>query len=330
MELSTKGLYRNFGDFIFQADIEAGEGELVCLLGPSGCGKTTALQLIAGISQADKGRIMLGGRDITDLPPWDRRIGLVFQDYALFPHLSVYENIVYGLRARRWKEDEMPPRAGELLDLVHLGGYGDRMPGSLSGGEQQRVALARAIAPEPSLLLLDEPLSALDAQLRKSLRREIRSIQRKIGLTTIYVTHDQEEALTMSDRIILLKNGRVEQKGKPQELYEKPSGPFAARFLGASNLVPMNRDGTAADSEGRLLFFRPEDTEIHIEAPPENKEILSLRLPIRHYEYLGSHYLAEGEKNGIVVRARSGSVLAKEGDEVYFSVPLSKTQILQE
>ncbi len=333
MELATSGLYRSFEDFVFHADISAREGELVCLLGPSGCGKTTALQMVAGITRPEKGTIILGGRNITELPPWKRNVGLVFQDYALFPHMTVYENIAYGLRTQHEKESKIRRRVEELLELVHLPDYGGRSPSSLSGGEQQRVALARALAPSPSLLLLDEPLSALDAQLRKRLRREIRSIQKKIGLTTVYVTHDQEEALTMSDRIVLLNNGRVEQEGPPQELYKKPASVFAARFLGSSNLVPQETGG--------FLFFRPEETRMSREYPnnpPELSEgdsLVVFHLRVQHVEYLGSHYIAEGVGESCVVRATVPPELAEyrpaesggiePGEWAYFSVPASKT-----
>ena len=356
MKLRTEALYRNFGDFVFDTDIGAEEGQLVCLLGPSGCGKTTALRMVAGITQPDAGRVLIGGEDITDLPPWRRNIGMVFQDYALFPHLSVHENIAYGLRTRRWKEEAVRSRVAELLGLVHLPDYGSRSPASLSGGEQQRVALARALAPNPSLLLLDEPLSALDAQLRTRLRREIRSIQRKLGLTTVYVTHDQEEALTMCDRIILMREGRTEQTGSPEQLYRNPGSIFAARFLGSSNLIPLGAaggyldrrsapidngispetggsEGTAAQ-EGSVLFFRPEDTTVSLDPPDSGastgEDLFVFRVPITHIEYLGSHYLAEGGHGDIVLRAVAREDTAPPGTDVYFSVPSSKTRILHE
>lgn len=346
MELNTEGLYRNFGDFVFDADISAREGELVCLLGPSGCGKTTALQMIAGIVRPRNGSVRLGGRDITDLPPWRRNVGLVFQDYALFPHMSVFENIAYGLRTRRWDGERIRSRVHELIDLVHLPGYGERKPASLSGGEQQRVALARALAPYPSLLLLDEPLSALDAQLRKRLRREIRSIQLSLGLTTIYVTHDQEEALTMSDRIILLNGGKVEQSGTPEELYRSPASVFAARFLGNSNLITLEKleeletivhfpgfeslpGYREIDAErSTTLFFRPQDTEVGRKPQETGERELVFELPLAHCEYLGSHFVAEGDYEGLSIRAHSSTRLSPRGERFYFSVPLEKTRLL--
>ncbi len=349
MELKTEGLYRNFGDFTFGADISAEEGELVCLLGPSGCGKTTALRMIAGITRPERGRIFLGGRDITDLPPWKRTVGLVFQDYALFPHMNVFENVAYGLRSHHWREKEIRERVGELLDLVGLPSYGARMPASLSGGEQQRIALARALAPGPSLLLLDEPLSALDAQLRKRLRREISSIQRELGLTTIYVTHDQEEGLSMSDRIILLRDGSQEQSGTPEELYSKPNGIFSARFLGSSNLIPLEElEGPdvgqtllrypGAESlpgyerldsrESAMLFFRPEDTVVRSEPSTAAEGEIGFEVPLTHCEYLGSHFVVEGAFGGTSLRAYSPSRVFAEGRRLYFSVPREKTRLL--
>ncbi len=292
MELTTRDLQRSFADFRFRADIHAAEGELVCLLGPSGCGKTTGLQLIAGILAPDQGNIFLGRKDITTLPPWKRNIGLVFQDYALFPHMSVYENIAYGLKQKGAPKAEIGRRIGELLELVELPGYEQRRPEQLSGGEKQRVALARAVAPSPALLLLDEPLSALDARLRTQLRREIRNIQKRIGLTTIYVTHDQEEALSLSDRIIVRQTGIIPQSGTPQELYTRPKNEFVARFIGNSNLVPC---AAGECKEDEFFFFRPEHTIVS-SAAPAAEECISFRLSLRSLEYVGPYYILEGEK----------------------------------
>lgn len=291
MELTTSELERSFADFQFKADIQAAEGELVCLLGPSGCGKTTGLQLIAGILAPDRGSIFLGRKEITALPPWKRNIGLVFQDYALFPHMSVYENIAYGLKQQGALKTEIRNRIDELLELVELPGYQQRRPEQLSGGEKQRVALARAVAPAPALLLLDEPLSALDARLRTQLRREIRNIQKRIGLTTIYVTHDQEEALSLSDRIIVMQNGTIQQSGTPQELYNRPKNEFVARFIGNSNLVPCSA-GQCNGNE--YYFFRPEHTTVSSFAP-ESAECISFHLSLKSMEYTGPFYILEGE-----------------------------------
>jgi iron(III) transport system ATP-binding protein len=220
------------------ATLTVADGEFVCFLGPSGCGKTTLLRIIAGLERQSTGVVRMAGRDVSPLPPRERNYGIVFQSYALFPNLTVAANIAYGLRTRRVPRGEIDRRVGELLDLVHLPAHKDRYPAQLSGGEQQRVALARALAPAPSLLLLDEPLSALDARVRMTLRQEIKGLQRRLGITTIMVTHDQEEALTMADRIVVMNHGVIEQIGTPVEIYAEPSSLFVARFVGQMNLLP--------------------------------------------------------------------------------------------
>jgi putative spermidine/putrescine transport system ATP-binding protein len=213
-------------------------GEFVSFLGPSGCGKTTTLRMIAGFEQPTTGTIVLDGDDITDRAPNQRNIGMVFQSYALFPNMTVANNVGFGLRVRKRPSDQIRKRVGELLELVHLGDKGNRFPYQLSGGQQQRVALARALAYEPQVLLLDEPLSALDAKIRVSLRTEIRSIQRQLGITTVYVTHDQEEALSLSDRIVVMSEGRIEQVGTPFEIYNFPTTAYVASFVGTLNVLP--------------------------------------------------------------------------------------------
>ena len=213
------------------------KGEFVSFLGPSGCGKTTTLRMIAGFEQPTTGTVILDGADITNRPPNSRNVGMVFQSYALFPNMTVAGNIGFGLRMRHRPKDQIAKRVGELLETVHLGGRGDRYPWQLSGGQQQRVALARALAFEPQVLLLDEPLSALDARIRVSLRAEIRSIQRQLGITTVYVTHDQEEALSLSDRVVVMSEGRMEQVGTPFDIYNFPRTPFVARFVGTLNVL---------------------------------------------------------------------------------------------
>ena len=217
--------------------LEVGAGEFVTLLGPSGCGKSTTLKIIAGLLPQDGGEIRFGDRRVDMLPANRRNVGLVFQNYALFPHMTVAENIAFGLRMRRWPKARRDARVDELLSLVRLDGMGARKPGQLSGGQQQRVAVARALAFEPDLVLLDEPLSNLDAKLREQVRLDLRNIQRRAGQTTIFVTHDQIEALVMSDRVVLMNHGVIEQVGEPQALYESPATEFAARFIGANNLV---------------------------------------------------------------------------------------------
>lgn len=212
-------------------------GELVTLLGPSGCGKTTTLRMIAGLEHATKGKILIGGKDVTQLPATDRDVSMVFQSYALFPHMTVLENVAYGLTVTGVAKAEAHEKAEEGLDLVGLAGYGRRLPSELSGGQQQRVAVARALVLEPEVLLLDEPLSNLDAKLRRQVRTEIRELQQKLGLTAVYVTHDQEEALAVSDHIIVMNRAVIAQQGTPRELYEQPASGFIADFIGDANLV---------------------------------------------------------------------------------------------
>ncbi|KZD06365.1 MULTISPECIES: ABC transporter ATP-binding protein [Thalassospira] len=212
-------------------------GELVTLLGPSGCGKTTTLRMIAGLEHATTGKILIGGKDVTQLPATDRDVSMVFQSYALFPHMTVAENVAYGLSVTGVAKAEAREKAEEGLNLVGLGGYGSRLPSELSGGQQQRVAVARALVLEPEVLLLDEPLSNLDAKLRRHVRTEIRDLQQKLGLTAVYVTHDQEEALAVSDRIIVMNRAVIAQQGTPRELYEQPQSEFIADFIGDANLV---------------------------------------------------------------------------------------------
>src|SRR5216683_1047269 len=229
-------------------NLDVAGGEFFSLLGPSGCGKTTSLRLIAGFEQPTEGRILLDGRDVAQTPPHKRNVNTVFQSYALFPFLTVEENVSFGLRYQTVTRDEVRKKTAEALALVRLEGYEKRRPGQLSGGQQQRVALARALVLNPAVLLLDEPLGALDAKLRKALQLELKALQQQVGITFIYVTHDQEEALTMSDRIAVMSDGRVEQVGPPNEVYEQPSTTFVADFLGVSNLMSAVAHG---DSGGR-------------------------------------------------------------------------------
>jgi putative spermidine/putrescine transport system ATP-binding protein len=219
-------------------NLAAEKGEFVSFLGPSGCGKTTTLRMIAGFERPTSGTITVSGTDITNRPANRRNVGMVFQSYALFPNMTVADNIGFGLRVRKRPKDQIRKRTGELLELINLPDKGDRYPYQLSGGQQQRVALARALAIEPEVLLLDEPLSALDAKIRVALRKEIRSIQRQLGITTVYVTHDQEEAMSLSDRVVVMSEGRVEQIGPPPEIYNFPATPFVASFVGTLNLLP--------------------------------------------------------------------------------------------
>jgi putative spermidine/putrescine transport system ATP-binding protein len=247
-------------------DLEVKRGEFFTLLGPSGSGKTTTLRMIAGFEEPDTGRVELAGRDVTGMPPYDRSVNTVFQDYALFPHMSVGENVAYGLRVKGVGKEERRKRASQALATVRLAGYESRRPNQLSGGQQQRVALARAIVNEPRVLLLDEPLGALDLKLREQMQVELKSIQGEVGITFIYVTHDQEEALTMSDRIAVFNEGHVEQIGVPTEIYEKPDNAFVAGFVGVSNL--LERDGqrfTVRPEKISLIENGTAPTGLHVE-----------------------------------------------------------------
>jgi putative spermidine/putrescine transport system ATP-binding protein len=251
--LVLKGIQKRFpGGTVAVEDfnLAAEKGEFVSFLGPSGCGKTTTLRMIAGFETPTTGTIMVGGNDITYRPANRRNVGMVFQSYALFPNMSVADNIGFGLRVRKRPKDQIRKRVGELLELINLPDKGGRYPYQLSGGQQQRVALARALAIEPEVLLLDEPLSALDAKIRVALRREIRAIQRQLGITTVYVTHDQEEAMSLSDRVVVMSEGRVEQIGPPPEIYNFPATPFVASFVGTLNLLPAVAGGGTSVSVG--------------------------------------------------------------------------------
>jgi putative spermidine/putrescine transport system ATP-binding protein len=245
------GVRKSYGDVVAVGgiDLEVARGEFFTMLGPSGSGKTTTLRMIAGFELPDAGRIELGGRDVGDLPPYDREVNTVFQDYALFPHMTVAENVEYGMRVRKVAKAERARRRDEALEMVRLVGYGDRKPGELSGGQRQRVALARSIVNRPRVLLLDEPLGALDLKLREQMQVELKQIQGEVQITFIYVTHDQDEALTMSDRIAVFNDGRIEQVGTPAEVYEEPANPFVSGFVGVSNVLSR---------EGREFTIRPE------------------------------------------------------------------------
>jgi ABC-type Fe3+/spermidine/putrescine transport system ATPase subunit len=322
--LRIRGVDKVYPDFHLELDFQVRQGELLILLGPSGCGKTTTLRLIAGFIDPDSGSLAMDGRRIDTLPAHRRRIGIVFQDYALFPHLNVRDNIGFGLRMQGWRPADARRRIEELLRLVSLEGYARRKVTRLSGGEQQRVALARALAPQPRLLLLDEPLSALDARLRASLRIEIRRIQRELGVTTLYVTHDQEEALVLGDRIAVMREGRIEQIDTPERIYNRPANLFVGTFLGQANLLPgrvvrrfRSEDGEMAAVEtpvGTLLtrwpadgavgqevtvFFRPEHCSLDQNSPGRTHRSNRISARVVRKEYLGSHRLivveAEGE-----------------------------------
>src|SRR5579871_6982782 len=272
--VSLERVSKAYGEHLAVRDfsLEIAEGEFLVLLGPSGCGKTTTLRMIAGFVEPSAGRIRFGARDVTDLPPYRRNTGLVFQGYALFPHLTVFENVAFGLRMRKLEKAAIAERTTEALRLVRLEPLAHRMPRQLSGGQQQRVALARALVIEPEILLLDEPLSNLDAKLREEVRLEIRQLQRRLGLTTVMVTHDQEEALSVADRLVVMREGEIQQIGTQRELYDGPSNAFVADFIGRTNFFSgsIGAEGrfrtesglsialAAAAPAARLLAVRPE------------------------------------------------------------------------
>ena len=286
------GVRKVYGDVVAVAgiDLEIAHGEFFTLLGPSGSGKTTTLRMIAGFEEPDSGTVELAGRDMSGLPPYDREVNTVFQDYALFPHMTVGENVEYGMRVSRVGRAERRTRAKEALEMVRLGGFEGRKPNMLSGGQRQRVALARAIVNRPRVLLLDEPLGALDLKLREQMQVELKGIQTDVAITFIYVTHDQDEALTMSDRIAVFNDGRVEQVGGPAEIYERPATPFVTGFVGVSNT--LERDGSR-------FTVRPEKVRL-LEATDDGAGLQTERGVIRDVAYAGmvTRYLVELDQGG--------------------------------
>lgn len=303
--LRVEGVTKRFGSFTALSNVSfcAGKGEFISILGPSGCGKTTMLRAVAGLERQDEGRVLISGQDVSHLPVSKRHVGIVFQSYALFPNLSARDNISYGLVRSVKSGRAVNTRVDELLKLVGLKGLGSKYPGQLSGGQQQRVALARAMALSPNLLLLDEPLSALDAQVRVMLRTEIRALTQRLGLTTIMVTHDQEEALTMADRILVMKDGELVQNGSPAEIYEAPESPFVASFIGSMNFISgrYNRERgmfskgsvnmrvrAPASSKGEVVAaIRPEDVLVSTNGESGSNVF---EVHVRHVEYRGPIY----------------------------------------
>src|SRR5690348_11876081 len=325
-------------------------GEFFSMLGPSGCGKTTTLRLIAGFEQPTSGRILLDGNNMAFTPPHKRNVNMVFQNYALFPHLNVFDNIAFGLRRHKWPKAKIRQRVAEALELVQLSGLEKRKPSQMSGGQQQRVALARALVLQPAVLLLDEPLGALDAKLRKALQIELKELQQQVGITFIYVTHDQEEALTMSDRIAVMSAGRVEQVGPPQDLYEKPTTTFVADFLGVSNLMTVTAQGESNSrcrvalgefelyaSNGDIsttgetrIVIRPERVRLEPhESSGEN------RVPgmVERLVYLGNGNqiivgLAHGERIQALVQNTGDELAYRQGDPVKVYMPAEALRVL--
>jgi putative spermidine/putrescine transport system ATP-binding protein len=301
-DVVLSGIRKTYGDVVAvdSIDLRIARGEFFTMLGPSGSGKTTTLRIIAGFERPDAGRVELDGVDVTGRPPYDRDVNTVFQDYALFPHMSVGDNVEYGLRVKGVKRAERRRRAQEALALVRLEGFGDRKPVQLSGGQRQRVALARAIVNHPHVLLLDEPLGALDLKLRQEMQSELKRIQQEVGITFVYVTHDQEEALTMSDRVAVFSQGRIDQIGTPAEVYERPANEFVAAFVGISNLV---------ERDGRRFTVRPEKirllSESELAEPGDHVE----RGTIREVVYAGSitRYVVDLDQGGEIVVVRQNT-----------------------
>jgi spermidine/putrescine transport system ATP-binding protein len=340
-ELRIEGVSKRFGEVaaLGGVSLAVAGGEFVTLVGPSGCGKTTLIRIIAGLELADSGQVVLNGKDITGLPAYRRPVNMVFQDYALFPHLSVFENVAFGLRSRRFPSPEVDRRVGAALEMLQLGGLAKRHPHQLSGGQKQRVALARALVNEPEVLLLDEPMSALDAKLRAEVRLELRRLQRHLGKTFLLVTHDQDEAMTVSDRIFVMREGRIEQAGPPAEVYEHPRNRFVAEFLGAANLIAATAsDGGVRTAWGSalatrshppwrqgLLAIRPERIRVCPQAPAAN----ALRARVREVVYCGDHVDLFVEPGPLRVRCAPIAGWSV-GEEVWLELPPEHLEVLSE
>ncbi|MEO8745873.1 MAG: ABC transporter ATP-binding protein [Candidatus Dormiibacterota bacterium] len=325
VEIRLEGLSRRYGPVVALNDLNLtmAPGELVALLGPSGCGKTTALRLVAGLEEANGGRVVFGGNDVTGLPANKRDVGMVFQAYSLFPHMTAMQNVAFGLQLRHKTSDERRRRAGEMLELVGLSGFADRYASQLSGGQQQRVALARALAIEPTILLLDEPLSALDAKVRSRLRDEIRRVQLDVGITTLFVTHDQEEALAIADRVGVMQSGHLEQLGPPTEVYSRPATPFVAEFVGLTNRMPgVVKDGVVdvrgtklpvvqadAPDGPAIALVRPEAVSLTADGESEGSALVGTVIAV---SFLGATSRVTVDLGGITVLAQMPTSQASE------------------
>jgi len=316
-DIRLSGLRKTYGDVVAvdSVDLEIARGEFFTMLGPSGSGKTTTLRMIAGFEIPTAGTVELAGRDVSRLPPYDRPVNTVFQDYALFPHMTVQENVAYGLMVKKVPKAERRQRTTDALSVARLDGYGDRKPAQLSGGQRQRVALARAIVNNPQVLLLDEPLGALDLKLRQEMQIELKRIQREVGITFVYVTHDQEEALTMSDRVAVFNKGRIEQIGPPAEVYEHPTSEFIAGFVGVSNVI---------ERDGRRYTVRPEKIQILAEDERSDEGSHVEEGTVRDVQYVGpvTRYHVSLDRGGELqalaqnLEETSGEVLAARGRRV--------------
>ncbi|MDF0601849.1 ABC transporter ATP-binding protein [Psychromarinibacter sp. C21-152] len=321
--VTLDNIVKRFGSFtaVHQTNLEVSEGAFVTLLGPSGCGKTTNLRMIAGLLDPTEGEIRIGGKRVNDVPIHKRNLGIVFQNYALFPHKTVADNVAFGLKYRNVSKADAEKKVREALELVQLPQVGDRYPKALSGGQQQRIALARAIVVEPDVLLLDEPLSALDANLREDMRVELKRIQDQIGVTTVFVTHDQSEALAMSDEIVVMSNGRVEQVGTPEEVYNTPASEFVANFLGASNIL----DGTCkAAGDGATLEVPLFGT---VQVPPEKAKGVGqgpAKLVLRAEKL--TLYAKDTAPEGLVTAEATVETVDYQGQTVRYFVRAGETQ----
>lgn len=331
-----------------RVDLDVKDGELVTLLGPSGCGKTTTLRMIAGFEFPTEGKILIGGHDVASVPPNKRGISMVFQSYALFPHLSIYENVAYGLRVQKLPKDEIRSRTRKALDLMQLSDMSKRYPNQVSGGQQQRIALARAIVIEPRVLLFDEPLSNLDAKLREYMREELRKLQKRLGITSIYVTHDQAEAMAISDRVVIMESGRIRQVGTPRDIYERPASRFVANFMGKANFVQAvlaGREGEAAAVElrgKRIVIPRPGLAPSEAGAPvtlvvrPEGVRLSRgdglIAGRISRATYFGDVVNYEVEAEGLALQVENynpqASIVFGEGEAVGIDLDLESIRVL--
>jgi putative spermidine/putrescine transport system ATP-binding protein len=313
---------RRYGDVkaVDNVSVAIQPGEFFSLLGPSGSGKTTCLRLIAGFEHPSSGIVRLAGRDVSNIPPYERDVNTVFQDYALFPHLSVIENVEYGLRAKGVVATKARQRAGTALEQVALSGYGERKPSQLSGGQRQRVALARAIVNKPSVLLLDEPLGALDLRLREKMQVELKKLHRQLGISFVYVTHDQGEAMSMSDRVAVFANGRIEQVDSPRELYQKPATTFVAEFVGGSNILRDGLAQSAGAASGSVISIRPEQIQVfapQAELPAGHAGVRGILADI---QYHGATYRYEVDIDGHILTAEMPSL--NELDQIRAGEPV--------
>ncbi|MDQ6420656.1 ATP-binding cassette domain-containing protein [Paenibacillus sp. LHD-117] len=324
--LMLRGITKSFGSFHALDDINVHipKGKFTCLLGPSGCGKTTLLRIISGLEQANRGQVLLDGEDISSLSAAKRNFGIVFQSYALFPNLSVRENIGYGLKGKL-KRGEIQEKIDEMLELVGLGELGRRYPAQLSGGQQQRVALARAVAMSPKVLLLDEPLSALDARVRAKLREQLCELQERLGITTVMVTHDQEEALTMADDIVVMDHGRVVQTGTPQVVYEAPNSPFVADFIGAVNFLPAGY----VDGKDGLHAVRPEHIEMLVGETGEAYEADAKSGYVQHVEFRGAYCRISLKLTDLRGAVTDSVVTIDLPSEKAANIPLAKSSLVK-